>query len=127
VTAIQGPAPGFHRHPNHHISIHPSSGAWHALQGENVLAKSSRALILEETGYGAVVYFPLEDVRAEALISSDSATACPFKGRAEYFRLAADPDGPDVAWTYPSTYDEVIEIESFVAFYADRISIGEIN
>ena len=92
-----------------------------------MLAESGRALILEETGYGAVVYFPLDDVRAEALISSDSATVCPFKGRAEYFRLAADPDGPDVAWTYPSTYDEVIQIEGFVAFYADRIFIGEIN
>lgn len=125
MTAIQGPAPGFHRHPNHRIGIHASSGEWHALHGDSILAVSSRVRILEETGYGAVVYFPLDDVQSEALISSDSATSCPFKGRAEYFRLAADPDGPDVAWTYPSTYDEVIDIQGFVAFYADRISIQE--
>ncbi len=127
MTAIQGPAPGFHRHPNHHISINAPSGGWRASQGNIILAESNRVRILEETGYGAVVYFPLEDVRSEVLISSDSATTCPFKGRAEYFRLIADPDGADVAWTYPSTYDEVIDIEGFVAFYAGRISIGEIN
>ena len=127
MTAIQGPAPGFHRHPNHHISIHASSGGWRASKGNIILAESNRVRILEETSYGAVVYFPPDDVRSGVLISSDSATACPFKGRAEYFRLAADPDGPDVAWTYRFTYDEVLEIEGFVAFYADRISIGEIN
>ncbi len=127
MTEIQGPAPGFHRHPNHHISIHASDGEWRALQGGIVLAESDRVRIFEETGYGAVVYFPLDDVRTEALMPSDSATACPFKGRAEYFRLAADPDGPDLAWTYPSTYDEVVDIQGFVAFYADRISIQEIS
>lgn len=97
------------------------------MHGDNILAESDKVRILEETGYGAVVYFPLDDVRSERLTSSDSATACPFKGRARYFRLAADPEGPDVAWTYPSTYDEVIDIKGFVAFYADRISVERIQ
>lgn len=125
MTAIQGPAPGFHRYPDHQISIHKANGARRALLGGTVLAESDNALILEETGYGAVVYFPSHDVRSERLISSTSETACPFKGRAEYFRLATDPDGPDVAWIYPSTYDDVIDVKGFVAFYADKISIEE--
>ena len=127
MTAAQGPAPGFHRHPDHHISIHKANGSWCAQDGESVLAESDRARILEETGHGAVVYFPIEDVRDENLIPSPTETTCPFKGRAKYFRSVSRPDGPDIAWSYPSTYNEVLAVEGYIAFYTERISVENIN
>ncbi len=123
MAAVRGPAPGFHRHPDHSIRIHKATGRWRALDGDRLLAESHNARILEESGYGAVVYFPGSDVRDEALAVSPSETSCPFKGRARYFRSVANPGGPDIAWSYPGTYEEVVDIEGFIAFYADRISL----
>ncbi len=127
MTAHQGPAPGFHRHPDHHIAIHRASGTWRAQDGETILAESDRARVLEEKGYGAVVYFPGQDVRQENLTVSPSETSCPFKGRAKYFRSALCPDGPDIAWTYPSTYKEALDVAGYIAFYADKVSVKNIN
>ena len=123
MTAVRGPAPGFHRHPEHTIRIRKAAGRWRVLDGDALLAVSDDALILEESGYGAVVYFPQADVRDALLAASPSETACPFKGRARYFRSAARPGGPDIAWSYPNTYDEVVDVAGFVAFYADRVSL----
>lgn len=123
MIAVEGPAPGFRRYPDHHIRIHRATGKWRALDGQHLLAESDSARILEESGHGAVIYFPSRDVCKENLARSDSDTSCPFKGRARYFRSAAKPDGPDIAWTYPATYDEVADITGFVAFYANRIQL----
>lgn len=123
MTAIQGPAPGFQRHPEHRISIQAAGAHWQAKISGVVLADSSHAQVLSEAGYGEVVYFPSADVRWDELVSSSSETACPFKGRASYFRLASAPDGADVGWTYPATYNEARAIKKHVAFYTDRISI----
>ncbi len=125
MTAIRGPAPGFRRHPDHHIQIHKSASSWRVSDGKKTLAESDHALIVTETGYGEVIYFPAEDVRGEHLMPTESDTSCPFKGRARYFRLADDVAGADVAWTYPDTYNEVVDVRGLIAFYADRISIEE--
>ncbi len=127
MTAIRGPAPGFHRYPDHRITIEDTAGHWRASDGETVFAESDSARVLEETGYGAVIYFPSRDIRAETLASSASETTCPFKGRARYFRSAENPDGPDIAWSYPATYDEVDDVEGYIAFYNDRVSVENTN
>ncbi len=127
MTTIKGPAPGFYRHPDHHIRIRRAFGQWRALLDGKLLAESDNARRLDESGYGAVIYFPPDDVVREALARSDSDTACPFKGRARYFRSARDPGGPDIAWTYPATYNEVADVEGFIAFYEERVSLQNLH
>ncbi len=125
MNTVTGPAPGFRRHPEHRITIINAHAEWSVSQGRTVFANSEHARVLKETGYRDVVYFPAVDVRFETLTQSSSETSCPFKGRAAYFRSAADSNESDIAWTYSSTYDEVKQIEGFIAFYTDRVDIKE--
>ena len=127
MHTVSGPAPGFHRHPEHRIAIRDSEDRWQVRSGDIVLAETQAARILEETGYGDVVYFPPGDVFYNRLAMSETETTCPFKGRADYFRLASGADRSDVAWTYPATYEEAEAIAGYVAFYANKISIQKLD
>ena len=125
MTTNEGPAPGFVNYPDHTIDISPSDRQWTASAGEVVLASSKRALVLEETGYGPVVYFPPEDIVAERLSPIEHLTTCPFKGEAHYFANRDAPAEPPVAWTYTSVYDEVSVIAGYIAFYENRVELVE--
>ncbi len=125
MSTSEGPAPGFVNHPDHVVQIVPSDHRWTVRDGEVVLADSHRALLVEETGYERVIYFPPEDVSLERLIQNDDRTTCPFKGEARYFVHATAENGQPLAWTYPSVYGEVAPIKGYIAFYEDRIELQE--
>lgn len=118
-----GPSPGAARYPMHSVQIVASGKTWRATLGRDLLAESDFALLLEETGYPQVVYFPSNDVNFDSMFASDSQTTCPFKGEAEYFAAEIDGKRVDIAWRYPSVYKEVAAISGYVGFYANRISL----
>ena len=119
-----GPAPGIEAHAPHQIMIEETDVRWQVRIGDLILADSRSALVLNETNYSAAVYFPIADVQLSKLQAADIRTNCPFKGEASYFRLASEPRGDVVAWTYPTTYDDLAEIQGYVAFYADRVTLS---
>lgn len=119
----KGPAPGFINHPDHRVRILPSDQLWIVLDGDTVLAQSRRALVVEETGYERVIYFPPTDVSMQRLIQTDDRSTCPFKGEARYFVHAMNVNTQPIAWTYPSVYDEVASIQGYIAFYEDRVNM----
>lgn len=119
----KGPAPGFINHPEHHVQIAPSDQHWIVRDGDTVLAQSRRALVVEETGYERVIYFPPGDVSMQRLIQTDDRSTCPFKGEARYFVHAVTENTQAIAWTYPSVYDEMASIQGYIAFYEDRINM----
>lgn len=125
MTASPGAAPGIEAHPGHEITIQRAATGWRAQIGGTVLADSSDALLLDETNYSRAVYFPESDVVLEHLVTVDDITYCPFKGTARYFRLAAGDSRLLVGWYYPVTYEEVLAIRGFVAFYPDRVALSE--
>ena len=127
MSASLGKAPGFERHPQHRIEIQPADRRWQASQGEQVLADSRDALLVEESNHALVVYFPQNDVHLDELRGTETKTTCPFKGEASYFQLASDDLNNDVAWTYPATFDEVSSITGYIAFYTNQVSVNEIN
>lgn len=127
MSNSRGPAPGFQRHPDHSIAIRPALARWQVQGRDGLVADSLGALILDESGYAPVVYFPRADVRMRRLTPTASKTTCPFKGSASYWRLASSGSAQDVAWSYPETYDEVTDIAGYVAFYADRITVTEVK
>ena len=123
MTTAKGPAPGFVNHPQHLVQISQSDHRWIVRVGGTVVASSRRALVLKESGYEPVVYFPSDDVVADWLTPIDRLTTCPFKGEAHYFAdRDAETDEP-VAWTYPSVYDEVSDIAGHIAFYSERAEV----
>ena len=120
-----GPSPGVVRYSEHQLNISGNPGRWSARVNGVVVADSHKTLVLDETNYGRVVYFPPQDVMTGQLTASDSSTTCPFKGEAKYFAAEIDGKTRDVAWHYPAVYDEVSEIEGHIAFYADRVDVGQ--
>lgn len=89
--------------------------------GDRLLARTTRALLVDEQDHGLVFYIPEQDVDLGHLLPTDDSTRCPYKGWASYWRLA-DGDEP-VAWTYRDPYPEVARIRGHIAFYQDRVSV----
>ncbi len=127
MSKTLGPSPGSLKYPDHTVSISADDGLWTATVNGTRVAESRDALVVDETGYEQVIYFPGRDVRTELFDESDSRTTCPFKGEAHYF--AADVGGmkEDIAWFYPAVYDEVAAIAGYVAFYTDRVTLRSGN
>ena len=88
----------------HRISTHPTDHHIRVESDGEVLAESSRAIALEETGLPTRYYLPREDVRMELLTPTDTTSHCPFKGDARYFSA---PHAKDAFWVYevPSKED----------------------
>ncbi|RFU88265.1 DUF427 domain-containing protein [Streptomyces triticagri] len=98
----------------HRITVERSTRRITVTRDARVLADSSRALLLHETGYPVRYYLPPEDVRTDLLSPSTTHTYCPYKGTAAYWSL---PDAPDLAWYYPDPKPSVAEIRHHVCFY----------
>jgi len=91
------------------------------LYNGDIIADSYRALILNETAYKPVFYFPREDVRIDLLQSSEHRSHCPFKGDAVYWTLkTGDGVVENVAWSYEDPYQEMIRIKDYLAFDLTR-------
>ncbi|MFJ8860670.1 DUF427 domain-containing protein [Streptomyces sp. NPDC102451] len=102
----------------HTITVGPEAVHVRAVHGGQVLAESSRPLVLRETGCPDRYYLPPEDVRTELLTPSDTSTHCPFKGDASYWSL---PDAADLVWAYPEPKEQVAAIKDHFCFYATEV------
>lgn len=81
-----------------------------------LLADSTNALELRESGYPPRHYFPREDVRMDLLTLSETTTYCPFKGHTVYFSLG---DHKDIAWSYEQPIEGIEDIAGRVAFIGE--------
>ncbi len=88
-----------------------------------VIADTTHAKILRETGHPAVFYFPPDDVRiADFLTPTDKSTTCPYKGAASYWTFRLGDHGEDnLAWAYPDPIPACAAIRGYLAFYWDRM------
>ncbi len=77
-----------------------------------VLAESDRTIRLEGNHY-----FPLESVRREYFVESDSKSVCPWKGIASYYSVEVEGQrNDDAAWTYRNPSPLARKIKDHVAF-----------
>lgn len=110
--------------PDHPITVTPSDTTVTVRFGDRVIARTDRALVLQEASYPAVHYLPLEDVDADVLRPSAHQTYCPFKGDASYYSLDdGDAVVENAVWSYVAPYDAVAEIAQHVAFYPQHVEI----
>jgi uncharacterized protein (DUF427 family) len=85
-----------------------------------VLAESTRPMMLFETLLPVRFYLPRDDV-AVRLELSDTATYCAYKGRASYFSV---PDGPrDIAWTYHEPLHDAEPVRDRICFFDERLDV----
>lgn len=94
-----------------------------SLDGE-VVARSDRPVLLEETGIPTAYYLPREDVVA-ALRGIDLSTHCPFKGDASYWTIqVGDKTHDGIAWSYEHPKEGAEQIQGHLAFPPNRAHIS---
>jgi uncharacterized protein (DUF427 family) len=82
-----------------------------------VVADTTRAVMLTETMLPARWYVPREDVRMDLLTPSESHTICAYKGQASYWSFG---DTADIVWTYEDPRHEAAPVRDLVCFYAEH-------
>ncbi|GAC1344861.1 MAG: DUF427 domain-containing protein [Candidatus Dormibacteria bacterium] len=104
--------------------VEPVQAIVEVLLGDQVLARSDRALRVLETSHPPVYYLPPEDVRTELLSPSARTTYCEFKGVASYVDAA---QVPEIGWTYPHPSPGYEAIANHIAFYPGRVTRASVN
>ena len=88
------------------------------LDGE-VLAETTQARMLFETGIHTRFYVPKDDVRHD-LTPSDQRSYCPYKGEASYWTVAGHQN---IAWSYEEPLPDGPPVQGLVAFWDERVDV----
>ena len=111
------------RDPFHRIDVLASSRHVRLELDGQVLAESSRPMLLFETMLPVRYYLPREDIRAE-LSPSDTRTYCAYKGQASYWSATVgDRVVPDIAWTYQEPLHDATQVRGLTAFFDERVDV----
>lgn len=109
-------------HDGYRLQIEASQRSFRACVNSTVIAESCNVLIMRETRYPPVHYFPRSDVAMQHLVATSHRTHCPFKGDASYWSVKiGDRTIENVAWSYEDPYDEAETTKDYIAFYWDQI------
>jgi uncharacterized protein (DUF427 family) len=112
------------RDPYSRIDILPSSRAVRVELDGVVLAESTHARVLFETGLPPRWYVPKVDVRLDLLAPTATTSRCPYKGTAEYWSARVDDRVvEDIAWSYRTPLPESERIAGLVCFYSERTDL----
>jgi uncharacterized protein (DUF427 family) len=89
-----------------------------------VLAESTGARVLFETGLPPRWYLPKTDLRMDLLVPTGTVTHCPYKGQAQYWSVrVGNRVVADLAWSYRTTLPESQKIAGLVAFYNEEVDL----
>ena len=81
------------------------------------IASSRRTLRVLETASPPSFYLPPQDVIWDMLQLAPGASVCEWKGLAQYWRLATNPDATVVGWSYPKPKATFEPIRGYISFY----------
>ena len=90
------------------------------------LARSSRTVMVFETGLPTRYYFDRLDIEWSQLVSSATQSACPYKGVTSGY-WSVELDGrtqSDLAWAYDFPTRALLPIAGLVAFYNEKVDIA---
>ena len=114
--------------PDHPITITPAAKRWRATFQGQVIADSAEALVLRESTYPQVIYFPRRDVAMAHLARTAHATHCPYKGDASYYSLDAGGGvAENAVWTYETPYPAMALITEHLAFYPNHVKLEAVD
>lgn len=109
-------------HVGYRVTIEPCTRRMRVVFNGEIIADSTRAVIMHETRLAPTFYFPREDVRMAFLSRTDHRTNCPFKGNASYWDITVgDKSAANAAWSYENAFDEAVMVKDYVAFYWSKM------
>ncbi len=110
------------RDPYKRVDILPSSRHIRVVLAGVTIADSRHPRLLLETGLPIRYYLPEQDVRRELLEPTETATHCPYKGRASYWSATiGDRVFKDIVWSYPDPLPACSPISSLLCFFNERV------
>lgn len=111
------------RDPHKRVDVVPSSRQVRIELDGQVLAESSRPLMLFETSLPPRYYLPVEDVVAD-LVPTETVTTCPYKGVARYWSVVVgDRVVEDLVWSYPTPIPENPRIAGRLCFLNEKVDL----
>ncbi len=112
------------RDPYTRIDVLRSSRRVRVRVDGTVVADSTRARMLCESGLPVRWYLPREDVRADLLEPSYTTTRCPYKGIAHYWSIRLGKRfEKDLAWTYPEPMHDAEAVRGMLCFPGERVDV----
>jgi uncharacterized protein (DUF427 family) len=110
---------GHARDPFARIDVRESSRHVRIEKKGQLLAESTRPMLLFENGLPTRYYLPREDVVAP-IEESERHSICPYKGVASYYTVGGNKD---IAWYYPAPLPGIERIKDRVAFWNERVDL----
>ncbi len=110
------------RDPFVRIDILPSHRRVQITLAGTIVADTTNALFLYETGLPTRYYIPPSDVRTDLLTRAETRSSCPYKGDADYW--SADIAGrtfADSVWAYPDPVRESTPIKNHMCFFSEHV------
>jgi uncharacterized protein (DUF427 family) len=89
--------------------------------GGQTLARSTTAYRVMETASPPGFYIPENDVDWDKLAPAAGSSVCEWKGAASYWRLASQPAGIAVGWSYPDPISDFKILKDYISFYPGRV------
>lgn len=117
------PVLGHPRDPFHRIECVRSTRHVVVAAGGQVLADSSRPVLLYETSLPTRYYLPPQDVRMDLLVPSDTRSTCAYKGRAQYWSVGGESPVADVAWYYREPLHPAVPVAGLICFFTEHLDL----
>lgn len=117
---------GHIRDPFHRVDARPTSRRVQVRIDGNLVADSTSAFVVSETGFENVYYLPPADIETERFEGSDTTSHCPHKGDSVYWNLASSDtvEGrADIAWSYPKPLEEATRVAGHWAFMGTGVEV----
>lgn len=112
---------GHPRDPFHRVDARASSQRVRVEFDGQMLAESTRPVLVYETMLPVRTYVPRTDVDFTRLERSERQSICPYKGRPSYWSVrGAGPRGRNLAWSYENTLPDASQLKDLIAFYDER-------
>ena len=110
------------RDPYKRIDVVNSLRRVEVVLGGEVVADSTRARFLFETGLPTRYYLPRDDVRMDLLEPNQAHTRCPYKGIASFYNARAGGTlYENIVWFYPEPIAECPKIKDYLCFFNEKV------
>ncbi len=114
--------PAYQQHPGYKVGFEPTRRRIRVAFNGEIIADTTRAMLMLETRHLPVYYLPLDDIRADVLTPTDHRTHCPFKGDASYWTVTVgERVAENALWAYRDPFREAPDLRGYAAFYWDRV------
>jgi uncharacterized protein (DUF427 family) len=115
---------GHVRDPYHRVDVHASSRPVRVSVGDDLVAETTRPVLVFETSMPVRAYVPRGDLVAGHLAPSTTRTTSPYMGDAVHWHVhAGGRQFPDAAWSYELPIAEAMKVAGYVCFEADGIDV----